>query len=219
MSIDALQATTRAIQRILFAALSDGGGALNIDTLVPIGPPPRAPDGARASLFLFHVEPNREVRNMPRMTRPVVTGDDGLPLPPDAQAAARPQDALALDVRYMVTVFRSGGADDGAADPHELLRLGQVMSALQAHPMLTGAILPGQEVRITPEPYAMEEMSRIWGLFPDQGYRTSVVYLAAPVFIDARDVLRGGPVVSRRLDAGTSAEAPDPFRLRAEEEV
>jgi len=40
---------------------------------------------------------------------------------------------------------------------------------------------------------------------------TSMVYLATPVFIDARDAIRGAPVESRRLDSGVSAETPDMF--------
>jgi hypothetical protein len=31
----------------------------------------------------------------------------------------------------------------------------------------------------------MEEISRVWGLFSGISYRTSIVYLATPVFVDA----------------------------------
>ena len=208
MSAEAIRATTLAIQRLLHTAVglrNAATGALegSPDESVFIGPPVRGADGVGSrpvSLFLFHLVPNGELRNAPRY---VTAADDGAPADdPDER------DALVLDARYLISVHRPVGV----AEPNELSRLGQVLAALQARPTLSGALLPGQEVRLSPEPYPMEEMSRIWGLFPNEAYRTSVVYLATPIFVDARDVLRGEPVASRRVDAGVSAEPPALFR-------
>ena len=58
------------------------------------------------------------------------------------------------------------------------------MQALQAEPELTGAAVDHETVRVTLEPLTTEEASRIWALFPTANYRTSIAYLATPVWID-----------------------------------
>jgi len=197
MSADALIQVTLALQKLLHTAL---GGAGQPDDEVFIGPPlPGAAAARRASVLLFHVEPNREMRNEPRLR--LAGGSD-----------PEPRNALALDLRYLITVFRAGV---GSTSPNELLVLGQLLAGLQAMPTIGPSVVAGQEVRLTPEPHSMEEMSRTWGLFPNAAYSTSVVYLASPVFVDANAMARGAPVVSRRLDSGTAAEPPDVFGTRA----
>jgi len=192
VSRDALSQVTLALQRLVHTAL---GGVGQPDDQVFIGPPVPTQVGARpVSLMMFHLEPNQELRNTERLI-------DGASSDPMAQ------DALPLDVRYLICAHRQASP----TTPNELLALGQVVAELQAAPTLGGGLLPGQEVRLTPEPYPMEELSRIWGLFPNAPYVTSMVYLATPVFIDARDAIRGAPVESRRLDSGVSAETPDMF--------
>ena len=62
--------------------------------------------------------------------------------------------------------------------------------------------VPGQTVRLTPEPYPMEEMSRVWGLFPTTPYQTSIVYLATPVIITFPTPPPGPPVTARKLRGG-----------------
>ena len=218
MSTDALQRTTLALQRVLHNAVGPRDAAGNLTNTpnesINVGAPQSrsggggggAAGGARpVSLMLFHIEPNREMRGAPRLVTPPGGGPEE-PLE---------QDALALDLRYLISVNRN----PAGPEPNELFRMGQVLAAIQAMPVLTGALLPDQEVRITLEPYSMEELSRIWGLFPDSPYTTSVVCLAAPVFVDARQRASGEPIVSRRLDSGHSAERPDVFGRRREEPV
>jgi hypothetical protein len=49
-------------------------------------------------------------------------------------------------------------------------------------------------------------MSRIWTLFPTANYRTSVVYLATPVWIDpAHIAATGAPVVEEPHTLGQAA--------------
>ncbi|MEZ5875572.1 MAG: DUF4255 domain-containing protein [Hyphomicrobiales bacterium] len=192
MSRDALSQVTLALQRLLHTAL---GGAGAPDEHVFIGPPIPTQVGERSvSLMMFHLEPNRELRNSERL----IDGAGSDPVP---------QESLPLDVRYLISVHRQASA----ATPNELLALGDVVAGLLAAPTLGGGLLPGQEVRLTPEPYPMEELSRIWGLFPNAPYATSMIYLATPVFIDASNAIRGAPVESRRLDSGSSARTPDVF--------
>jgi hypothetical protein len=187
------------------AAIADVTAALaarlatGIGGPVYVGPPNVTDVGARKlCLFLFHVVPNQTLRN-------------------ERYYAARPGDltgplaeanALPLDLRYLVSVFRSAGAGGGGvSDPDELLTLGLAVRALHDHPVIDEAQVPGQTVRITPEPYPMEELSRVWGLFPETSYRTSMVYLASPVSV-ALDPPPAGPPVRQRTNRLGQIEVP-----------
>jgi hypothetical protein len=93
-----------------------------------------------------------------------------------------------------------------------LKTLGTIMLALHLDPVLQVNPASGQDdgqqiVRVTPEPYSIEELNRIWGMFPDDDYRTSVVYLASPVFLEEALAL-GPPVQSRKLRQGILADPP-----------
>ena len=85
------------------------------------------------------------------------------------------------------------------------MTLGKIIRVLHAQPNLSGEILDGQVVRLTPEPYPMEELSRIWGMFQPDAFRTSVVYLATPVYIETDPKPGGPPVDERTLRGGTGS--------------
>lgn len=195
MSVDAIGRVTQALRGIIQGRLV----ATGVETSIFVGSPGLRPAGGDmlVSLFLFHLEPNREMRNVPRAINAVGASE---PIP---------QNALPLDLRYMISFFRA--IDGAASNIDDQLRLGHVIAALHDNPTIGEGMVPGQSVRLMPEPYPMEEISRIWGLFPNTHYMTSIVYLASPVFIDASATLRGGPVISRRYDAGHSMKAPDVF--------
>ena len=193
MSENAIFNTTEALK----LRLQDAVGAP-----VYVGPPIKDDVGElRASLFLFNVVPNRDLRNVERVVPPPGGSAPG--------AAGARVDALPVDLRFLISVFRMGN------DHNELTTLGKIMLALHREPNLSGSILEGQTVRLTPEPYTIDDMNRIWGMFPEDFYRTSVVYLASPVFIEAALAL-GPPVMSRTLRHGVSA---DPASASAREEA
>jgi hypothetical protein len=80
------------------------------------------------------------------------------------------------------------------------------MQALQADPELTGAAVSQDVVRVTLEPLTTEEASRIWALFPTANYRTSVAYLATPVWIDPQEPAPlAAPVTQDERRAGLRA--------------
>ena len=193
MSENAIFNTTEALRLRLEQAIA---------APVYVGPPIKEDvKELRASLFLFNVVPNRDLRNVDRVVPPSGGSAPG--------AAGARVDALPVDLRFLISVFRMGN------DPNELTTLGQIMLALHREPTLSGSTLQGQTVRLTPEPYTSDDMNRIWGMFPQDFYRTSVAYLAAPVFIEAPLAL-GPPVLSRALKQGISA---DPPRASAKEEA
>ena len=61
-------------------------------------------------------------------------------------------------------------------------------------------IAPGRRcpVRVSLDPVSTEEMSRIWTLFPTANYRTSVAYVASPVWIDPDQPPAGAAQASPR---------------------
>lgn len=191
MTVDAIQLTTEALKGLLETTLGPGE--------IFVGPPTElAAAAASASLFLYHLVPNAELRNEPHL--------EGLRSGGSGNTGAR--NSIPFDLRYLITVFRPT-SPDGGASPIELLRLGQIIQTLHATPVLTGARLPGQTARLTPDPVSMEDISRVWSLFPETSYRTSVVYLATPVFVDAPLIQAGPRVIEahRRVGQGREAEA------------
>ncbi|MBR0804349.1 DUF4255 domain-containing protein [Bradyrhizobium japonicum] len=194
MSRDAIFATTTAL-RDRIEALPDVG-SIHVGLPKDIG-------ALKASLFLFNVVPNRDLRNVEHFRQP-----SGGTAP---SGPARPVNALPVDLRYLISVARDHNPAAGA-DPAGLKTLGAIMLGLHRDPVLqvNPASSPddGQQiVRVTPEPYSIEELNRIWGMFPDDDYRTSVVYLASPVFLEDVPAF-GPPVLSRKLRQGILAAPP-----------
>lgn len=175
---------------------------------VHAGPPLRSEIGGeiRASLFLFHLQVNAELRNENHYEQPPALGP--------AETPVNLRDALPLDLMFLITVFRS--PDPSASTPNELSTLGRIIQILQAEPTLPSSGIGGQTVRVSLEPYPMEEISRIWGLFPQDIYRTSMVYLASPVIVDAGTIGAGPPVTQREQKMGADENPPELFR-RVEE--
>lgn len=191
MSASAIFDTTMALMRRLQPAVNGG---------VHVGPPIRAEMGDKGvALFLFQIEANRELRNITRVAAPIAANP--------ATEPGRSVDAIPVDLRYLIAAFRTVNAGGiGIGDADELLRIGQVIQRLQSEPVLSDAALVGQTVRVTPEPYSMEQLSRLWDVFPGESYRASMVYLASPVFIEADPRRVGPPVELRRIAPGVMFE-------------
>lgn len=162
MNANAVQLVTKALQDLLSPAV---GGPVYVG---PLDDPQAA--GAKAVLFLYRVAVNPDLRNSAHLAPPAVPGG-----PPIVYESALP-----LDLFYLLT---AGDAQAGG-ELDALATLGQAMQVLQAEPNITGLPVQGETVRVTLDPISSEEMSRIWALFPTANYRTSVVYLATPVWID-----------------------------------
>jgi len=188
MNSDALDKVSTAIKERL--------EALNGLT-VAIAPPDRetANGSSKLILYPYRVTANASLRN----------GERVLPLPhkrrsrdPDPKPEDGPvvyDSALPLDVFYLLTIT-------SPTDAKGHLFLGQAIQELQAHPYFIGEAVDGDTVRLSLEPTSTEEMSRIWALFPNATFRTSVTYLASPVWMDPLDITVAAAVVDdRRLVA------------------
>lgn len=166
MNADAVLRVTEALKSRLETALTASG----VPGTVFVGPLDDADAaGAALVLFLYRIMPSATLRN--REHRVPTAGT-----PPVLVY----RNALPLDLYFLVTV----GTKPGASEETPLRALGFVMQALQAAPDLTGAKVNHETVHVTFEPLATEEASRIWALFPTANYRTSIAYLATPVWID-----------------------------------
>lgn len=123
-------------------------------------------------LFLFRMFPVADLRN----------SEHRVPGPsPDAPVKVV-EGALALSLSYLLTAPTHGAG--AQADMRALNVLGCAIQTLNDDPELAGTEVDGETVRISLDPVTNEEMSRIWTLFPAANFRTSVVYLATPVWID-----------------------------------
>ena len=186
MKGNAILRVTEALRERLKTALA----ASSVPGTVFVGPLDDADaNGAALILFLYRIVPNASLRN--REHRVAVSG-----MPP-VQVF---QNALPLDLYFLVTV----GTRPGASEETPLQALGFVMQALQSAPELVGSAVEHETVRVTLEALSTEEASRIWALFPTANYRTSIAYLATPVWIDPTvPEVAGPPVVEDRLRSGS----------------
>jgi hypothetical protein len=193
MKADAILRVTEALRERLKVALAQSG----VPGTVFVGPLDDADaSGAALILFLYRIAPNPSLRN--REHRVASSA------PPPVQVF---QNALPLDLYFLVTV----GTTPNSSEETMLRALGFVMQAMQAEPELTGPAVSQETVRVTLEPLTTEEASRIWALFPTANYRTTIAYLATPVWIDPPVAAPGaGPVREDQLLVGARAAGGAP---------
>jgi hypothetical protein len=186
VSADAILQVTNALRSRLEAALVKS----TVPGTVFVGPLDDADaSGAALILFLYRITPNASLRNREHRVPSNVA-----PLP-----ALVFRNSLPLDLYFLVTV----GTTQGPSEETLLKALGFAIQELQVDPELTGTALNHQTVHVSLEPLTTEEASRIWALFPTANYRTSIAYLATPVWIDPPSALtEAAPVIDDRLLAG-----------------
>jgi hypothetical protein len=180
MTAEAIQRVSRALQLRLSAALAANG----LPSTVFVGPlDDQGANGASIVLFLYRVVTNADLRNTEHRVQP-----------PAPNAPIQVHDsALPLDLYYLLTAgtLQTGG------ELEALGVLGYAIQALNDSPALVGVAVGGEPVRLSIDPVSCEEMSRIWSLFPTTNYRTSVVYLATPVWIDPAQPRMVAPPVTQ----------------------
>ncbi|MDM0085079.1 DUF4255 domain-containing protein [Variovorax sp. J31P179] len=178
MSADAIFNTTQALTARLQVALT----ASTVPGTVFVGPldDPDA-TGAALILFLYRVMPNASLRNRERRLLDART-------PPQIVVY---RDSLPLDLYFLITV----GTRPGQSEEPLLRALGYAIRELQVDPDLTGPAVNHETVHVSLEPLSTDEISRVWNLFPAANYRTSVAYVASPVWIDpAQPAAEAAPV-------------------------
>ncbi|BAB52816.1 DUF4255 domain-containing protein [Mesorhizobium japonicum] len=189
MSADSVYNVTQAVRDRLVAALATIGEMGNV-FVGPLDDPDAR--GATLILFLYRMAPNASLRNREHR---VISRN-----PP--QAVDVYTNSLPLELHYLITV----GTRDATVDDPLLKYLGAAIQALNNEPELNGQRVGHEPVHLSFEPLSTEEMSRIWTLFPTANYRTSVGYMATPVWIDPpRPEPESARVVEDELVAGHQA--------------
>lgn len=196
MSADAIIQVTKAMSARLQRALVASGDPGSV-FVGPLDDPDS--QGASLILFLYRVAPNASLRNR----------EHRVPSSNPASPVLVFQNSLPLDLYYLVTV----GTRPGMSEEVLLRTLGFAMRELHLDPDLVGQEVGHETVHTSLEPLTTEEASRIWTLFPTANYRTSVAYLATPVWIDPalppppaarvlQDSLTGGTRLAELADHG-----------------
>jgi hypothetical protein len=180
MDFNAINTVTTALKTLLEMALDPTGSGVQHVFVGPLDD--SAGDKLNVHLFLYRVAVNADLRSTDHVV-PAATSNQ----PPTIYRGSLP-----LDLYYLLTVSTKGSASELG----DLTMLGQAMQVLNDAPILSGASVKNETVRISLDPVGSEEMSRVWTLFPTANYRTSVVYLLSPVWIDpALPQTTGVPVV------------------------
>ena len=187
-----IQAVTEAIRDLMTATLHEAMNAPPGTFSVYIGPPDADQDQDELILFPMRVTPSAESRNADRIR----------PFPTAADPPRKVDPAVPLDVHYLVTAGspRNTTAKDG------LRRLGYAIQAIEAASPISLPAFFQDAIWLSLEPLSVDELSRIWGLFPSFNCRTSFVFRASPIWIDPLRVeAEAAPVLSHDAGAGTAA--------------
>lgn len=165
-------------------------GFTNLATDIALSAPDSdVPAAARLSIYLYHIEPDPQLRNQPDLS----IGTTGLVRPP-----------LALRLYYLLTPL----LDDEEVNQ---LVLGRILQALHDRPFIdevAGGPLDDSrgggspELRLSLEPMTLENLSRVWHAM-GSNYRLSVAYLMRTVMIDsALDPRRASRVEEAHIAVG-----------------
>ena len=158
---------------------------------------PKTAGTNQLTLFLYKVVESPELKNAERS---VVTMADG--------SLVEKRAPLTLDAYYLLTAH----AKPDLLEAHQALS--RAMRVFFDHGVLHGSVLRAQGgkkgltadsvLRITLNPITMEDMTRIWSVFPDTPYELSVTYLVTPVIIESFLEEGVAPVVDREGEFGNA---------------
>ena len=169
-----IQAVTLAIRDLLLEALHADRSIPANSFSVYVGPPDAGRTDDELILFLLRINPNGELRNADH-ARPGAGADAALP----------------LDLHYLVTA----GQPANVTSTEGLSRLGQAIRAIESASPLSVPNAGQDAVWLSLEPMSTDELSRIWGLFPNYNGRSSFVFRAGPVWIESGRAATPAPPV------------------------
>ncbi len=213
----AVAAVTATLSEVLTAGVAEVTGA-HVTIVRPDQAGAQLPS---VNIFLYQVTPNAAWRNSDLPTRRL-----------DESLIQRPR--VALDLHYLLTFY----GDETQFETQRLL--GAVVRTLHAHPVLTRAevnaattaqaVLTTSDlasdielVKFTPMTLSVEELSKLWTMFPQTHYTLSLGYTASVVLIEPATPARpslpvktsnlvvapfDAPVIERLLSQVTSADPP-----------
>ena len=148
-------------------------------------PDPNATPSHRVHLFLYQVSPNGAMRNSDIPTRAA-----------DGSLVTRP--TVALDLHYLLAFY----GNDSELESQRML--GAVVRDLHSKPVLTRQMITDavgsqpflsssnlseavEQVKFTPIPMSLEEMSKLWSVFFQTPYALSVAYQGTVILIQSEE--------------------------------
>jgi len=177
-----IRAVCEAIAELLRRGINEAVGIEAGTFNVFLGPPDaKVEDDPELIVFPMRVTPSQNLRNAPRV-RPFPTPDD----PPREIEGAVP-----LDLHFLATA--GSPQDDTTAG--SLQRLGDAIRAIEAASPIAVPALCQDAVWLSLEPLTTDDLSRIWGMFPNFNARTCFIFRASPVWIDPLRPPEPGPPV------------------------
>ena len=187
-----LDQTIKDVSKTLLDLLTTNLPGVAIDLLSP-----KHPGANRLTLFLYKVLENPEFKNAEHHT--LTTTNDG--------KLIQTRTPLTVDLYYLLT------AHSGSSNLMEAhTALSRAMRVFYDHGVLRGSLLRADDpskglkqdsiLRLTLNPITMEDMTRIWSVFPDTPYEISVTYLVTPVPIESALKEESAPVVDQFHEHG-----------------
>jgi hypothetical protein len=149
------------------------------------------------TLFLYKVLENPDFKNA-----------DSHQLTANAQGRlVEARKPLIVDLYYLLTAHL---AETTLLEAHRALS--RAMRVFYDNGILRGSLLSADPsnrgltadstLRLTLNPITMEDLTRIWSVFPDTPYEISVTYLVTPVAIESERVDESAPVVDQLHEQG-----------------
>ena len=185
--------TIRDVSRTLLDLLKNNLPTVPVDLLSP-----KSPGANLLTLFLYKVLENPDFKNAPAPV-PITTNNQG--------GLVETRAPLTVDLYYLLTAH-SGATNLLAAHT----ALSSAMRVFYDNGVLQGSLLRSNDpstgltadstLRLTLNPITMEDMTRIWSVFPDTPYEISVSYLVTPVPIESARVQESAPVVDQFHEYG-----------------
>jgi hypothetical protein len=138
----------------------------------------------KLSVFLYLITENAFLRN----TEPSAVNLDQLRFPP-----------VTLDLHYIFTPYAQ-------TKETELILLESVIQTLNDTPVFTGSMLQGnlstsgnEKIRITPKTLTIDELNKLWSIFPNKAYKLSLAYVMTPVLIQSAKLINVTRVITKEI--------------------
>jgi len=189
-----MSSAIRDVGETLIDLLRNGLQATGIppDQIALLSPAEANSIGVRLTLFLYSISPAAEFRNELEIPGNALD-DEPVSLP--------------VNLFYLLTAF-SPPQDPTQRSLDSHLLLGQAMRVFFDNGILTGSMLRGdlprddqQALRLSFQPITVEDLTRVWSVFPETALQPSVSYLVTPVRIRSDRTRGGARVVARQVDS------------------
>ena len=140
---------------------------------------------AKLSVFLYQIMENTHLRN----AEPIPIGTTQMRYAP-----------LTVDLFYLFTPYAQNRET-------ETIILERLMQIFHDNSVLKGQMLQGNlkasgndEIRVVSNGLTLEELNKLWGMFPNKSYKLSVSYMLTPIMIPSEKAYDIKRVVEKDID-------------------